>query len=198
MFNMTVSDNKKNNNVNLSCDEEINNKINNAITTLERNITFVTNCDNKTSIVLTSVGVLLTIILTNEGLNSIFNIIKTCISQKTFCNILYLVCFAVSIGILMFGFYNLCGVLIARTENSNNTKSKIFFSGIIENGNNNVYREKFIAMTQEEYLDEIISEIYINSKIATIKYHKYNTGFKCTIWGFITFIILFLIGIYLY
>ena len=51
-------------------------KIEIATQTLERNISFVVNCDNKTSIVLAIVGALLTIILTNEGLNEIFCIIK--------------------------------------------------------------------------------------------------------------------------
>lgn len=181
------------------CDtEELNSKINNAILTLERNITFVSNCDNKTSIVLTSMGVLLTIILTNDGMKTIFDIIKNCIIQKNFCNIFYLICFAISIGVLLFGFYNLCSVLIARIKNPDAPNSKIFFSGIVKNDSKNAYKERFINMTQDEYLDELISEIYINAKIATIKYKKYNVGFKCSIIGFVAFVIMLLIGIYLY
>ena len=175
--------------------EHISNKINDAIATLDRNIAFVSNCDNKTSIVLTAMGVFLTIILTNDGLVTIFNIVKTCISQKNFCNILFLLCFIVSIGVLLFGFYNLCSVLIARTKNTASSNSNIFFSGIIKNGNRVAYRGKFITMTQEEYLDDLISEIYINAEIATIKYRKYNVGFKCSTIGFIAFVVMLLIGI---
>lgn len=195
---MTISTKDKNNEIILDYSEHIDSKINTAITTLERNITFVSNCDNKTSIVLTAMGVLLTIILTNDGMVTIFSIVKSCITQKNFCTIFYMVCFAISIGVLLFGFYNLCSVLMARTKNPTSLKSRIFFSGIIENGNKISYRERFLSMTQEEYLDELIAEIYINAEIATIKYKKFNVGFKSSIIGFIAFIIMLLIGIYLY
>ena len=64
--------------------DELDFKIEIATQTLERNISFIASCDNKTSIVLTSIGVLLTIILTNDGLNEIFDIINTCLSIKTY------------------------------------------------------------------------------------------------------------------
>lgn len=63
-------------------EQKLDYKIEIAAQTLDRNINFITNCDNKTSIVLATFGVLLTIILTNEGLNELFNIIKTCILYK--------------------------------------------------------------------------------------------------------------------
>ncbi len=195
---MTISTEVKDNEIMSEHSEHISSKINDAIATLDRNIAFVSNCDNKTSIVLTAMGVFLTIILTNDGLVTIFNILKTCISQKNFCNILYLMCFIVSIGVLLFGFYNLCSVLIARTKNTVPLNSNIFFSGIIKNGNRDSYRERFITMSQEEYLDNLISEIYINAEIAAVKYKKYNVGFKCSIIGFIAFVIILLIGLYLY
>ena len=195
---MMISTEVKDNEIVSEHSEDISNKINDAIATLDRNIAFVSNWDNKTSIVLTAMGVFLTIILTNDGLVTIFYIVKTCISQKNFCNIFYLICSMISIGVLLFGFYNLCSVLIARTKNTTPSNSSIFFSGIIKNGNRDSYREKFITMTQEEYLDDLISEIYINAEIATIKYKKYNVGFKCSIIGFIAFVVMLLIGIYLY
>lgn len=195
---MIISTQDQKNEVVPESSEHISTKINDAIATLDRNIAFVSNCDNKTSIVLTAMGVFLTIILTNDGLDAIFKIVKTCISQKNFCNILYLMCFIVSLGVLLFGFYNLCSVLIARTKNTAPSNSSIFFSGIIKNSNRDSYHERFITMTQEEYLDDLISEIYINAEIATIKYKKYNVGFKCLMIGFIVFVIMLLIGIYLY
>lgn len=88
-----IAEEKENNKVVLD-EENLEYKIEIATQTLERNIGFVTNCDSKTSIALAAFGVLLTIILTNEGLNEIFNIVKECIETKTCCNILYLLCFA--------------------------------------------------------------------------------------------------------
>ena len=53
-------------------------------------------------------------------------------------------------------------------------------------------------MTKEEYLNDLLSQIYINSKIANEKHVNYNKGIKWTIIGFIALIVMFLIGIYLY
>lgn len=182
--------------------EDIEYKIDIATQTLERNIGFVTNCDNKTSIVLTAFGVLITIILTNEGLNEIFNIVKSCIATKTFCSILYLLCFAGAIFAMVLGMFNLGNVLIAKTSEEvigrNDENSRIFFSGIRKNGDHNVYHQKFCAMNKEDLLNDLIEQIYINADIASIKYATYNRGLRCTIVGFVFFVILLLIGIYIY
>lgn len=184
--------------------DEINyeDKIEIATQTLERNIGFVTNCDNKTSIVLAIIGVFLTIILTNDGLNTIYGIIKTCIEMKTFCSIMYLLALCGVIVVMLLGIYNLCGVLIAKTSETakglNMTNSRIFFSGICKHGNYEVYKEKFYKMSEQELLDELIAQIYINSDIASKKYSKYNKGVKWTIIGFGLFVVIILIGIYLY
>lgn len=179
-------------------------KIDIATQTLERNIGFINSCDTKTSIVLTSIGVLLTIILTNDGLSAIFQIASSCISGKTFCDVLYVVGFLASVGMLILGIWNLVRVLIAKIEPLNKFKkpsaepSMIFFSGILNVGNKAVYRNRFLAMKDEELLDDLISEIYINSEIAKQKYRHYNLGLKLTAWGFALFILMLLAGIYIY
>ena len=178
--------------------KDIEYKIEKATETLERNIKFINNCDNKTSIVLTFIGVLFTIILTNNGFSTIFKTICNCFDEKTFCSVLYLSCFFVAVVILFMGLYNLWSVLIARTNINSEHMSKIFFSGIIKFGNVETYKEKFIKMNRQEFLDELIFEIYINSDIAAKKYKKYNTGLKLSIIGFFSFVVVLLIGIYIY
>ncbi|MPN08926.1 hypothetical protein SDC9_156214 [bioreactor metagenome] len=177
-------------------------KIEIATKTLERNIGFVTNCDNKASIMLTAIGVLLTILLTNDGLKEIYGIIESCINAKTFCCVLYLICFVVSVFIMAVGIFNLGSVLLAKTlEKADGLEamdSRIFFYGIRKNRDFNSYRSKFYSMEQKELLDELIAQIFINADIATQKYEKYNLGLKRTLIGFFMFIIVFLIGIYLY
>ena len=76
---MTATTEEKSKNSPELNEEDLEYKIEIATQTLDRNIGFVTNCDNKTSIVLAAFGVLLAIILTNEGSNEIFNIMKACI-----------------------------------------------------------------------------------------------------------------------
>lgn len=182
--------------------EDLDYKIEIATQTLERNIGFVANCDNKTSIALAAFGVLLAIILTNEGINKIFDIIKTCIQIKTFCSMFYLICFAVAIFVMLWGMFNLGSVLIAKTSEESigrkDENSRIFFSGIRKSGDHKTYNQRFCAMSKEELLNDLIEQIYINADIASIKYATYNLGLKRTSIGFIMFVALLLVGVYIY
>lgn len=187
-----------------STKENLTQKIDIATQTLERNIGFINSCDTKTSIVLTSIGVLLTIILTNNGLSSIFHITSSSLAGKTFCDILYLVGFLASVDMLLLGIWNLVNVLIAKIEPLNKSKkpsaapSMVFFAGILNVGDEAVYHNRFLAMKGEELLDDLISEIYINAEIAKQKYRHYNLGLKLTVCGFSLFIMMLLAGIYVY
>ena len=156
--------------------------------TLERNLGFISNCDNKASIILTAVGVLLTIILTSEGLASIKDILKKSLSQITFLNFIYMFVFFSSVIILLSGILFLISVLIARSgisETKGSKNSLIFFGGI--NSFNRIAN-----------YDDIISQIYINSKITKKKYRRYNLGLKFTVIGFFLFIGVILLGHYIY
>ena len=199
---MVVTKEENNMEKTMMTDEVLEYKIEIATQTLERNIGFVTNCDNKTSIVLAVIGVLLTIILTNEGMNTIFNILRECFEKKNFCNVLYLLCFAVIVFVMSLGMFKLCGVLVAKTDEKAQglecAGSSIFFSGIRKNGDYKVYKTKFCKMNKVELLDELIIQIYINADIATQKYRKYNEGLKLTIIGFVLFAFILVIGIYVY
>ena len=196
-----ITEEKENNELFLNT-EDLEYKIEIATQTLDRNIGFVTNCDNKTSIVLAAFGVLLAIILTNEGLNEILNIVKVCIAIKTSCSILYLLCFAGTIFTMVLGIFDLGSVLVAKTSEEaigrKDENSRIFFAGIRKNGGYNTYHQKFYAMSKEDFLNDLIEQIYINADIASIKYATYNRGLKRTIVGFIFFVMLLLIGIYIY
>ena len=169
--------------------------------TLERNLGFISNCDNKASIVLTAVGVLLTIILTSEGLASIKDILKKSLSQITFLNFIYMFVFFSSVIILLSGILFLISVLIARSgisETKGSKNSLIFFGGI--NSFNKIanYEKAIKKMDKKDLLDDLISQIYINSKIATKKYRRYNLGLKFTVIGFFLFIGVILLGHYIY
>lgn len=183
-------------------EEEVKYKIEIATQTLERNINFVANCDNKTSIILTAFGVLLTIILTNEGLNKIFSIVKSCLDLISCYNVLYLICLGIVISIMIVGMFNLGSVLIAKTTGETSGKrdasSRIFFSGIRNSGTCKDYNSKFLEMSKEELLNDLIEQIYINADIASLKYKKYNQGLKQATIGLILFITILLIGIYTY
>ena len=67
-----------------------------------------------------------------------------------------------------------------------------------EKDDREVFQNDVLNMTKEEYLNDLLSQIYINSKIANEKHVNYNKGIKWTIIGFIALVVMFLIGIYLY
>ena len=196
---MTEENVSKDNTLN---EENLEYKIEIATQTLDRNIGFVTNCDNKISITLAAFGVLLAIILTNEGLNKIFNIVKTCIEVKNFYSISYLVCFAFAILVMLRGMFNLWSVLAAKTSEEaigrKDENSRIFFAGIRKSGDYKTYNQRFYAMSKKDLLDDLIEQIYINADIASIKYATYNLGLKRMSIGFILFVVLLLAGIYIY
>ena len=78
------------------------------------------------------------------------------------------------------------------------TDSVLFFGKISDKASYQVFQNDVLNMTKEEYLKDLLSQIYINSKIANEKHVNYNKGIKWTIIGFIAFVVMFLIGIYLY
>lgn len=182
--------------------QELEYKIEIATQTLERNIGFISNCDTKTSIVLTVVGVLFTLILSDDGVSEISNIFSACLNTLTLFNILFLFFFIGSVGTMTFGMYKLGSVLIAKTSNKSSGddtfKSLIFFSGIQKSGNRETYRDQFCSMSREELLNELLDEIYENADIAAQKYAKYNLGLKYATIGFVLFLTFFLFGIYIY
>jgi len=181
---------------------DIEHKIDVATQTLERNIGFVTNCDNKASIVLTIVGVLLTIILTNDGLKEIFRIVNHCIESNTIGSKIYLLCLIIATGVLIFGISKLGNVLIAKVSEKEcgieNRNSRIFFGDIQKNESCESYKKEFCIMENTDLLDDLIEQIYINARIANIKYSGFNKGFRVTLIGFALFVSTLIIGIYLY
>lgn len=103
---------------------------------------------------------------------------------------------------MILGMFNLGSVLVAKTSEEaigrKEENSRIFFAGIRKNGDYNAYHQKFYAMSKEELLNDLIEQIYINADIAYIKYATYNRGLRCTIVGFIFFVVFLLIGLYIY
>ena len=94
----------------------------------------------------------------------------------------------------MLGFFSVYFSLTDATTSS----SMIFFGGILKVGDRTVYHNKFLTMTDQELLDDLIAEIYTNAEIATQKYRRYNQGLKLTVWGFVLFILMFLAGMHIY
>ena len=70
-------------------------------------------------------------------------------------------------------------------------KSIIYFKDISLSEDYEAYKQKIKNMSSENFLDDIIKQIYKNSMICSKKYERYNLGIKCSTLGFILFIIVY-------
>lgn len=187
--------------------DEIRNSVINkdeAINILDRTIGFVENCDNKASIMLGIFGVVFTIIFSTDGIGEIIRILMMLFINRSFCNILFFLLWSVSLITLIIGTYNFISTLIAKIDckdmasESLELNSKIYFGDIAKKNTYIQYKQGLLSLSKEEFLNDIISQIYINACIANNKFVKYNKGLRLSLVGYVTFISLWAIGSCLY
>jgi len=164
---------------------------------LDRTIGFIRNCDNKAAIFLGTVGVILTIVLTTDGLSSLLSIINSAIKQKSFFAILYLLTMFCAIISILFGLSQMIKVLdatIGFPSKAGLEENSVIFFEPISNNKYLEYKKRIYRTTEEEFLNDITSEIYINACICSGKYKNYKHGLRWTLCGFCVFMVFWAIG----
>ncbi|WP_097026356.1 Pycsar system effector family protein [Clostridium peptidivorans] len=175
-----------------------------AINILDRTIGFVTNCDSKASVLLGVFGVLLTILFSSDGVTELKSIIKIAISAGTWYGVLYCVILVFTSIVFYFGIVKLLQVLFPKIDCDElkqedlELNSNIFFGGICKNSTYKQYKDKMMKCNQDEYLNDIISQIYLNSVICDRKYKNFKIGVVVALIGFLSFIAVWGIGIIVY
>lgn len=158
--------------------------INEANVTLERVISWINSCDQKTGIILGIIGVMFSLMLSLDYLSRFKAIVINLLNIKCYVLITIL---SGALICLVIGILYLIATLVPRIdsdvyrEKRLNTKSKIFFNTISQNKSYAEYYNSFINLSEQDYLNDLLSQIYINSKIASKKHKFYDTGLKCTI-----------------
>jgi len=165
----------ENNDINTLCKEDL-------LGILDRIINFIHGCDNKTSIILGIFGALGAIFLTSDGIiifqkriEEIYNV-SQCIGNA-YLYLLYFLMLCLIIGLSSF-----IMVLFPRTKSKikKDTELKqdsvIFFKSISMNQDYESYKIKLINTNEKEYIDDIKSQIYINSYICNKKYIYFKVG----------------------
>lgn len=160
---------------------------------LERTIGFVDNCDTKASIMLALFGVLLTVLCTSKITDNISEIVDTLKQQIGGWDYVYIVGAIISLLLLATSVGLFILVLSAKVQISG-FDSKIFFKDISENSSSRIYGKKVKTMTEDEYVNDIINQIYINAKICTEKYERYNLALTLGTIGSLLFIMLYIVG----
>lgn len=181
-------------------------KIEEAKFILQNNIEWIKNCDEKASIVLALVGVILTITLTSDCTKTFIEIIKANIKRMLSWDSIFLVAIVINLLVILFGIKFLYSALKAKLDYNSFkldglAKSSVIYFGTIEKHDEYMKYKSFVLnISDEEYLNDLYSQIYINSKIAKEKFYNYNKGISIiTIGTFVLLIlILFVVGYYFY
>ncbi|MBC9873471.1 Pycsar system effector family protein [Macrococcoides bohemicum] len=167
---------------------------------LQRQLDWIKNTDTKSSIILSLYGVLITLLITNKLIDKFAIIISKMIIDISFSNIIYLVLMIFSFILILLGLYNLISVLIPRLSHHLKDEKYISKNSIIffESINNYSYEEfvsRNVSITKDEYISDLVSQIYINSKICTKKHQLFTKGVKMLSIGSILFIFLYISGL---
>lgn len=139
---------------------------------LDRNISWIGNCDTKASIMLEGIGVVIAIFLSSEYVMEIKKMLDTMASSGA-GGIAYIVLGSVALVAIIIGLLSLVRVLLARTntkefkERGLKSDSKIFFSSISENKTYKDYKRKLENCSESALREDLIPQIYICSQICT-------------------------------
>jgi len=159
---------------------------------------WISNCDTKSSFIFAFLGVLLTIIFSStigEDMISVFSFKKAtkidCESIGNFICLLCVIAFLVGTAIT---FYYIYFTLKAKidpqiyTQTDLKTDSNIFY-GSIASKKYELFKTESDNETDADFISDINSQIFINSKIATEKFNNYN---KSLFWSIVTFVLFIL------
>ncbi|QSX04785.1 hypothetical protein JYG23_08700 [Sedimentibacter sp. zth1] len=117
---------------------------------------------------------------------------------------MFLLLIAISVGASLYGGYNLVRTLIPKTnmkelDNSQKicSESIICFSSIATNSSYDKYLEKINNTSEDDYINDILSQIYICAKICDLKFKTYKRGLYFSLGGLVTFVLLITIDYFL-
>ena len=164
----------------------IENKIEYALKALERTDSWIDNCDNKMSVLLGALGIMLTILVTTESISKACGFILRLFEDINLHNGLFLIAFFIVIIFYIITAVHIVNTVFARIDNNRyiqkkmSKKSNVFFGSISELSFDE-YKNSFIHETAEEQINDILSQIYINSVIARRKYKNYNRSLKWSV-----------------
>src|SRR5690554_572396 len=163
---------------------------------------WVSNCDTKSSFVLTFFGVVLTIIFTSkvgEEMMSSFSFQNADeVNQKTVFNFFLVLISSFFIISSLITFYHIYLTLKGRIndkvygQNALNTDSNIFFRSIASKTFENFEKESN-SEDKSKYLNDLNSQVFINANIVTLKFKHYNKSLLWMSISLITFLVFILL-----
>lgn len=168
---------------------------------LDNIISWINNSEVKASIALGLFGVIITVLFTNDSLIKKYaDLFKEVIKNVNFSDVLYILFIILSIGTIFLGLYKLIKVLIPTLQTKFNLKkpSHIYFGSIANFNSSLEFKESLNDTTEEELMDDLLNQVYINSIICMNKFNNFQIGLKFSLSGFLLLIFLIIIGIIVY
>lgn len=176
----------------------------NLIERLDRILDWIKSCDTKASIVIAGIGVTLTVLTSSNSLMGLKKVMSSLLSNVDFSNFLYLVFLVGALGCTLLGVVNLILVLVPRlnkfASKINDTKSNsLYYFGKISEIDYNSFKQSLEReINTMDEIEDLMSQIYINSNICAVKYNYYRRGIIFSFSGVVAFIVLYLIGLFLF
>lgn len=170
---------------------------------LDRNIAWIENCDSKASIILGTLGIAVSILFAFDYAKIITDVVDEKFSNICLYNIVFLILLAGSLCAFSYGGYKLVKTLTPKIDSKNlGTDEKIcvnsiiFFSNIASHSNYTAFLDRLNETTEDDYLNDLLSQIYICSKICNMKFQNYRRGLYFSLCGLSGFILIITLGYY--
>lgn len=174
-------------------------KFENAKYVLDNTKEWINNVDIKISILIAFMGIILGYILIDSNIDFIERIITTINNNsisfsKIIMGLLVLLLYINTIFSIIKLLYALKGKInIKEFNESGVTLNSLIFYGSIAKYNYEEFNKKVKNQTKQSNINDILSQVYINSKICTKKFKDYNVGLNMAM---ITIILLFIVKIF--
>lgn len=162
---------------------------------LDRVNSWISNCDQKASILLAVEGVMLTILCTPDYISwirqklifPIYNYYETGYGEFSITNTILLILIAVMLALIVLSIFYSLQAIKGKTnptlfkQPGLTEKSLLHFTSI-SNRNFNEFKRDVINQSEESILNDLYSQIYISSSICKDKFknHKKSVCYFCT------------------
>lgn len=171
----------------------------NLIQRLDRHLDWIKGCDTKASIVLAMIGIFLTLFLSEQSLGMLKRILTDSIHTVNFSNFLYLLIFTASWCLFIYGAFCLVKVLVPKNkkilEGEGLQRDSLYYFETIASNSFSEFRRRVSSQDEDEELKDILSQVYVNAQICTIKYEYFKKGIKFSFIGIASIMIVYLIGV---
>ncbi|MED3440149.1 hypothetical protein P4393_11830 [Bacillus subtilis] len=173
----------------------------NLIQRLDRHLDWIKSCDTKASIVLAMIGIFLTLFLSEQSLGMLKRILTESTHSINFSNILYLCIFTASWCLFIYGAFCLVKVLVPKNkrilDGEGLHRDSLYYFETTASNSFSEFKRRVLSQDEDEELRDILSQVYVNAQICTIKYEYFKKGIKFSFLGIASTMIIYLIGVLL-